>query len=1006
VAQHDVSLILSEIATLLPVQGPIEVFIHRNLLQPFEDLPFDVAIQRAADVYHARPYWPESRYQREYKIGRITDRDLDEALERPGDRDRPFSFWVTVLQLRRLALITAPQVDRYSQVEWLLSEEPSFDHEQYIGVLGASEQHRALFARDQAYLHDGTHTEFLADLSSRLKELFKGPRAIVLLRYLEEFEELRERSSPPPLEEISRKFLWLVTLNEAAKAVGDRQALHRMPTPTWKPTLRSSVATNQYLIKLAASFLDQGLGKWHLPGRSDGFFASTIDHLKRSKFSGPWWFKSVSSKELEFFRSEGSVAFIENELLRIGIPNNRIRDYLLDSVLEVRGWSGFMNLLESRADLLPLGPHSHDHALADFLAVKLLLERSTEDHVPADLPAPSSSAAPGPDDILFVTAFHMMSLCRAAGIGGSDILGLTPAKREVLTAVVLDLPQSQRLRIWHDAYEQHFRKRVYTALACHNEVQAAKPRAKTARFQLLFCIDDREESMRRYFEEFGEQFETFGTAGFFAIDAEYAPVNGQSAPFCPPVMTPTHCVHEVATEGSEKVVKFRTSAADLAHRLDDFIGDASRTAIRGWLVSLLGPIALLPWAAKTFIPRLAIATSRASDHLISSEMTELQFLTPGDSIRPAASTGGYTIAEAVERVQSVLRTIGLVEGFGRLVMIIGHGSLSRNNPYLSAYDCAACGGRPAKMNPRVFALMANMPAVRLGLREQGLNIPETTWFVGVFHNTTSDELTIFDQDAIPAEFRDDLATVLDAAQRVRGKNALERTRRFALSRAMSEKAAIHHVEFRTHNIAEPLPECGHATNGVCIVGRRWRTRGLFLDRRAFLVSYDNSIDRDVRILESILSAIIPVCMGINLDYFFSTIDNEVYGAGSKLPQNVTGLIGMMTGSTSDLRIGLPQQMVEIHEPVRLVMVIEAKQSDLKVLLDRNAMIRKIMFNRWIIVSTLDPDTGSLACLEANGEFRPFELDEEMLSNHPVIGASMDWVRGLDGPLPFASLQST
>ena len=53
--------------------------------------------------------------------------------------------------------------------------------------------------------------------------------------------------------------------------------------------------------------------------------------------------------------------------------------------------------------------------------------------------------------------------------------------------------------------------------------------------------------------------------------------------------------------------------------------------------------------------------------------------------------------------------------------------------------------------------------------------------------------------------------------------------------------------------------------------------------------------------------------GINLEYFFSSVDNEVYGCGTKLPHNVTGLLGVMNGHQGDLRTGLPLQMVELHD---------------------------------------------------------------------------------------------
>src|SRR5262249_40368913 len=135
--------------------------------------------------------------------------------------------------------------------------------------------------------------------------------------------------------------------------------------------------------------------------------------------------------------------------------------------------------------------------------------------------------------------------------------------------------------------------------------------------------------------------------------------------------------------------------------------------------------------------------------------------------------------------------------------------------------------------------------------------------------------------------------------------------------------ALAHVEARGADLAQPRPEYGHATNAFCIVGRRSRTLGLFLDRRAFLVSYDPSTDERGEILARLLAAVVPVVAGISLEYYFGRVDPTGYGCGTKLPHNITALLGVMDGAQSDLRPGLPWQMVEIHEPVRLTIVVEA-----------------------------------------------------------------------------------
>src|SRR6185437_12917532 len=93
----------------------------------------------------------------------------------------------------------------------------------------------------------------------------------------------------------------------------------------------------------------------------------------------------------------------------------------------------------------------------------------------------------------------------------------------------------------------------------------------------------------------------------------------------------------------------------------------------------------------------------------------------------------------------------------------------------------------------------------------------------------------------------------DAARR---REAHERCRRFDVPSWYPPLAALAHVEGRAADLAQPRPEYGHATNAFCMIGRRARTRGLFLDRRTFLISYHPERDPDGAILGRILAAAI------------------------------------------------------------------------------------------------------------------------------------------------------
>jgi uncharacterized protein YbcC (UPF0753/DUF2309 family) len=100
---------------------------------------------------------------------------------------------------------------------------------------------------------------------------------------------------------------------------------------------------------------------------------------------------------------------------------------------------------------------------------------------------------------------------------------------------------------------------------------------------------------------------------------------------------------------------------------------------------------------------------------------------------------------------------------------------------------------------------------------------------------------------------------------------------------------------------------------------------------------------------------VPVCAGINLEYYFSRVDNQRFGAGSKLPLNLVGLHGVMSGSLSDLRTGLPRQMVEIHEPTRLPVVVFAPRQRVAEVVDRLPAVQRLVVGGWIRLAVIDAE---------------------------------------------------
>jgi uncharacterized protein YbcC (UPF0753/DUF2309 family) len=217
---------------------------------------------------------------------------------------------------------------------------------------------------------------------------------------------------------------------------------------------------------------------------------------------------------------------------------------------------------------------------------------------------------------------------------------------------------------------------------------------------------------------------------------------------------------------------------------------------------------------------------------------------------------------------------------------------------------------------------------------------------------------------------------------------------------LSFAAARQHVAERAEDLAQTRPELGHATNAMTIVGRREWTRGLFLDRRAFLTSYDpTQDDADCSILTRTLQAVFPVCAGINLEYYFSRVDNSGYGSGTKLPHNLASLVGVMNGASGDLRPGLPWQMVEIHEPVRSLFIIETTPESMLQIMDRNEGIGRLCRNEWILLAVLHPRSRELLVFH-EGAFALYESQSAAL---PQAVSSFDWYRGWRDHLEFCQI---
>ena len=918
---------LSKARGVLPDQGPIGVFIHHNTLHAFQHLPFHQGVQAGAEALAAQPYLPLREFRAALRSGRIADIDLRDVIQRALGQRAGHEI------LPGLSMATF----------WHQLMVSEFDTDDAAGLIFTIRAGIAPECRD------------LPLWNACVARVERGPQ-------------------PEP---------------RAARAVHrHRDVLVALDLPDTDPAVHGE------LIRLSAGYLDQGQAHATLPGRHNGFLRAVTELYARGA-SAPVDCRGAEAGMRRGFTEQLPASVVILEALHdLGVDGDDIEPFLFATALALPGWTGMFARLERHPEDHPGGPPA---SLAEFVAVRLLLERAAIAracrHAGVEVRWRAlrglSPAVPGRSPVL--DASLLWGVATKAAWSPERVASLEDGALATLWAECANFSDVHRRQLFQDAYERTYRHTILDALAARRalpvETTTDRPKA-----QFVFCIDEREESIRRALEEQHPGHLTYGAAGFFGVAIDYQGLyDSEPAAHCPVVVTPAHEVHEQPVYTELGWHALRRRLRDRWHGWERRAAAASRTLSGGAGMSfLLGPFS----AAKTLFRVMAPRTSvLVGDRLLTRfaplPITRLSTIRVADGARIAYSRKpvGFALNESIDRVASVLTSMGMTASFAPIVVVLGHGSTSLNNPHESAHDCGACGGRRGGANARLFADMANRPDVREGLRQRGIDIPADTWFVGALHDTASDAVKYYDLESLPPSHARPFEDAHAALELARRDNALERSRRFDDAPLhLTPDAALKHVEERSSHLAQPRPEYGHCTNAVCIVGRRALTRGLHLDRRAFLVSYDPNIDNNHAVIERILAAVGPVGAGISLEYYFSSVDNETFGCGTKLPHNVTGLIGVMNGHQSDLRTGLPLQMVELHEPMRLLLIVDATPEALLAVAGRQPEVAELVVNEWVQLVSVDPDTGAMAVFE-DGRFVPYAPRPALL---PVVERSAEW----------------
>lgn len=717
------------------------------------------------------------------------------------------------------------------------------------------------------------------------------------------------------------------------------------------------------LIKWCEAFIDEGHAFWSMPKREKGFYK-----VWKSLASKEWSPCGItaSGKKIKALPESPELA-LEEHLNLLCIPIELRQDYLSLQLTALYGWSSFINWRSKNNDYQWQANFPID--LVQYLAVRLFYERELIeqtckskigipgifDAIESYLEKKENTNTNLQEQLKLAAAWRLTKLANFLQISDKDLVNEDIDQLKQALNWLEDFPESEHGAIWLKAYEAGYREELIQKI----KKNISKPKfddnkSTRATAQILFCIDVRSEPFRRNLELVGN-YETIGFAGFFGIPLSYRALDHKhETNQCPAILKPKYTVHEIVREGQNKNLAKHNSRKNFVAVLNEIFHDLKANLLSPYImVETIGWLFGLRMLERTIFPGVYRKwRENFQRRLVPKLATKIK--TDRDDL-------GHGLREDEQNsiIETALKTMGLTDNFARLVLIAGHTSISDNNPYEAALNCGACGGNSGEPNARAFASIANKAKVREYLAKNDIVIPQDTYFIGAVHNTTTDNFDLFDLEDLPDSHQQDIKNIKSDLVKAATKTNLERCIRLpGISKDLSIKRAVQEVTRRAGDWSETRPEWGLSGNASFIIARRSLTQEINLEGRAFLNSYDYRLDPDGTLLEGILMGPMLVGQWINAEHYFSATDTEIYGSGSKIYHNVVGRIGIMSGPQSDLRTGLAWQSVAsgdmtYHEPLRLLVLIEAPQQSISEIINRQETLKQLCNNEWIHLIALD-----------------------------------------------------
>ena len=644
--------------------------------------------------------------------------------------------------------------------------------------------------------------------------------------------------------------------------------------------------------KWLAAFLDEGFAEWEMPDKNMGFYKS-------------WRKLAIFDAEIKI-RNIGDVPETPEQALEHlmeGYSQEEVTAIFKFHLAALPGWTGY---IKHRTENETSWQKEFPISLMEYLAVRLFIAKQLNvNFLPAEF------------------------------------------------SIIKERERFNLRYLWLKGWENSFQEVLLKSLTNHiDELKDETLNEKIPEAQFALCIDTRSELMRRHIEKAGN-YETFGYAGFFGIAMDYKnEKDGIVRKACPPIVGSAYLVTEIPQENKTDKAKDFSRKIKIKNFSDYFL-----KRMKNMLPSAFGYVEGsglfygFSLVGRTLFP----AYNYRKSNLKATDYEKIY----EPKINKCSGENQLDLDIPLEEKVAIVKGAFDLTGwktFAPLVLFVGHGSHTANNPFGSSLDCGACAASPGRNNARMLAKLANLKEVRESLlKNHEIKIPVDTIFIGAEHNTTTDEIVIFD------------AAIPDSHQ-VKIKNLkinLQRAQKTATAERLNETdRSILKAQSNANNWSETRPEWGLAKNAAFLVAPRKFTKNLNLGGRCFLHSYDWEQDLEGAALEGIMQGPMVVTQWINNHYYFSAVDNQTFGGGSKITHNITGGFGVVQGNGGDLKMGLPLESVRqsdaeiYHQPLRLSVIVQAPIENIETILNRNQNLKRLLDNEWIYLMVMDPNDGN------------------------------------------------